>query len=375
MFDISNILWIFLLGVALIFLVISWQIFVRKLGDKGQFWVRVPFMKYLAIEVDRVLGWILVACTDEVWKRIHPECELGEPDCDIAGDGKIKIIRVHKGLRWIGVPWKKRVREWYETETDEKDPNTPPLHSVALDEQVFRYTRSKSEDDEIAIPSLTTSDLIEIYSSLILNMVVYNPIKALYYIRHRKTAILKMIVPVWREVIGAFNFFEYGETVEKDFKALIKAKLLILSPDFRIALGISEKDAAGNEVPITDPKKLVPGKVAHMIFNEWGTLIRHAAVEDIDPVDPEIQKTFEKMIIAVTEALARKQAAEGERDAAKIKGEGYESENAKFKLVMETMQALAAGNNNMVISLPEVSDFLKGFISKVHKPLGGGETK
>lgn len=268
MFDISNVLWLVLFVVALIFLAISWQIFVRKLADKGLFWVRVPFMKYLAIEVDRVLGWILVACTDEVWKRIHPECQAPGVDCNVARDGKIKIIRVHEGLKWIGVPWKNEVKSWYETEKDELDPNTPPLHSAALDEQVFKYTRPINENDAIAVPSMTTSDLIEIYSILILNMVVYNPIKALYYIRHRKTAILNMIVPVWREVIGAFNFFEYGDTLEKDFKAVIKKKLLLLSPDFRIALGISNRDAEGNEVPITDPKNFVPGKVAHMIFNE-----------------------------------------------------------------------------------------------------------
>jgi len=374
MFDIGNVLWLVLFGVVLIFLAISWQIFVRKLADKGLFWVRVPFMKYLAIEVDRVLGWVLVSCTDEVWRRIHPDCEKNDEVCDVAQDGKIKIIRVHEGLKWIGVPWKNQVKDWYETQKDEDDPNVPPLHSVALDEQVFKYSRPIDKNDIIAVPSMTTSDLIEVYSVLILNMVVYNPIKALYYIRHRKTAILNMIVPVWREVIGAFNFFEYGDTLEKDFKAVVKKKLLTLSPDFRIALGISERDSGGNEVPITDPTKFVPGKVAHMIFAEWGTLIRTAAVEDIDPVDPEVQKTFEKMITAVTGALAKKQEAEGDRDAAQIRGEGYKDPDAKFKLVMETIQALAA-SGNMVISLPEVSDSLKGFISKVFQPMGGGETK
>lgn len=370
---ITKVLSALFLVVSIISLVIFWEIFKRKvLADKGRFWVRVPFMKYLAIEVDRVLGWILVACTDEVWQRIHPECKLGDPSCDTAQDGKIKIIRVHKGLKWIGWWWKYKVKEWYETKKDELDPNVQPLHSVALDEQVFKYTRPKSDDDATGIPSLTTADLIEVYTILIINMVVYNPIKALYYIRHRKTAILNMIVPVWREVITSFNFFEYGDALEKDFKSAVKKKLLILSADFRIALGISTRGDDGNEVRTDDPAKLVPGSVAHMIFNEWGTLIRSAAVEDIDPADPEIQKNFEKMIKAVTEAIAEQEKAKGDKEAAKIRGEGYKEPDAKFKLVMETIQALAA-SGNMVISLPEVSDSLKGFMSKVFKSAEEGK--
>lgn len=371
-------------------LVITWEIFKRKiLADKGRFWVRVPFMKYLAIEVDRVLKRVLVACTDEVWRRIHPECtdNKGKVCSDVVYDGRVKLERVHKGLVWIGVPWKYRVKEWYETESDELDPTIQPLHSVGLEEQVLRYSRQsepeKKEDEEsqkkyerseISVPSLQTADLIELFADLMINTVVYNPIKALYYIRHRKTAIFNMILPVWREVVGSFFFFEYGDALEKDFKAVVGKKIVKLSQKFRVVLGISTEDADEKESFITDPAQLVAGTVAHMIFNEWGTLIRYAAVEDADPADPEIKKTFEKMITAVTGALALKQSAEGERDAAIIKGEGYKSDESKFKLAMETIQALAA-SGNLIISLPETSEAIAGFIGGAMKSFHGGEKK
>jgi len=399
--------------ISLAVLVISWEIFKRKvLADKGRFWVRVPFMKYLAIEADRVLTIVLVACTDEVWMRIHPECNFEEwkkahpecsqeewekdhPECsgDVAKIGKIKIIRVHKGLKWIGVPWKYRVREWYETESDELDPTIQPLHSVGLEEQVTRYSRQKSASEEtaekqadvlttekrleISVPSLQTADLIELFADLVVNTVVYDPIKALYYIRHRKTAIFNMILPIWREVVGKFFFFEYGDTLEKDFKTVVGKKIIKLSQKFRVALGISEEEGEGDEAiekPILSTEQFKPGTVAFILFKEWGTLIRYAAVEDADPANPEVKKTFEKMITAVIDALSAKQRAEGERDAAIIKGEGYKSEEARFKLAMETIQALAA-SGNLIISLPETSESIAGFLASAMKSFRGGGSK
>lgn len=368
-------------------LVIGWQYAVRKLADRGWFWVRTPFMKYLAIETDRILQRLLVACSGERWTEIENEYNKTKQDTDPP------LERIEKGLVWIGPPWgeKNKVKEWYETQADELDPNVPPLHSVGLEEKVYEYlpllevpeNASEEERARIAlinatrVPTHQTADAIEAQSTLVVSEIVYNPMKALYNIVHRKTAILNKLLPIWREVVGGFNYFSYGKALETDVQKIIARQIIELSREFRVAIGISilepimnaPADAADcdkfRETRVTKPENLPEGKIAKEIYNRWGTFLTSAEVKDFDAADPAMRKKLEDMLSAVIDAQAALQEALGVKGAEITKSEALkDNPEAQMRLVLETLQGLGE-KGNLILSIPEASEFLRTFAGKL----------
>lgn len=369
--------------IAIVALVISWQVAVRKLSDRGWFWVRVPYMKYLAIETDRVLTRLLVACSGERWDEIEGEYNKTKTPTDPP------LERVTEGLVWIGVPWKKRVKDWYETYADELDPNMPPLHSVGLEEKVYEYLPltnaspdiSEEERERISllnatqVPTHQTADAIEARATLIVSEIVYNPMKALYNIVHRKTSILNKVLPVWREVVGGFNYFTYGQHLETNVQKVISRQIIELSREFRVAIGISimepikgapdkSEEERFKEVRITDPKNLPEGKIAKDIYDRWGTFLTSGEVKDFDAADPVMRTKLEEMLSAVIDAQAALQEALGIKGAEITKSEALKNNpEAQMRLVLETLKGMGE-KGNLILSLPEASGFLSSLLEK-----------
>lgn len=358
---------IFVIVVLFIFIVIAWQNIVRKLADRGLFWVRVPEMTYLAITKDRVVHRILVACPDDVWKLITTcegdECDSHDP----------RIERVSKGLNWIGVPWIYKVYEWYETREDEINPAVSALHSVDLAEQVLRYKSiteiadPENPERQNCVPTYKTADGIEAKSKLTFFTIVHNPVKALFSIRYRKSANLNKILPVWREVVSNFEFFEYSKVLsgEEDVQKMMARKLAEINKDLRVALGISTIEG-DTETRIEDPKNLPVGGIAKAIYKDWGTWVKDVAVEDFDAAEATVETALQQILISATEAIQKKQQALGEK-AAKItvsEGEAQalknlmaaiaSGEEGKLILSLQAFQKMGE-QGNMILSFPEIS--------------------
>lgn len=366
--------------VAGILLVIGWQNLVRMLADRGWFWVRVLEMTYLAITKDRVVHRILVACPDDVWALITT-CQ-GD-DC---GPHDPRIERVVKGLNWIGVPWIYKVYEWYETREDEINPAIPALHSVDLAEQVLRYksiTEISDPNDperQNCVPNYKTADGIEAKSKLTFFTVVHNPVNALFAIRYRKSANLNKILPVWREVVSKFEFFEYAKVLsgEEDVQAMMSRKLEEINRNLRVALGISTI-SNGVEMRVDNPQNLQAGSIAKSIYKDWGTWVKDVAVEDFDAAESSVEKALEQILVSATEAVRKKQEALGEK-AARIsisEGEAQALENlmvairsgdeGKLIMTLQTFQKMGEQGNLMVFSLPEISRLAESLFTTLGK--------
>ena len=362
-----------------IFIFIAWQNIVRNFADRGWFWVRVPEMTYLAITKDRVVHRILVACPDDVWTLITTcegdECDSHDP----------RIERVSKGLNWIGVPWIYKVYEWYETREDEINPAVSALHSVDLAEQVLRYksiteiSDPENPERQNCVPNYKTADGIEAKSKLTFFTVVHNPVKALFSIRYRKSANLNKILPVWREVVSNFEFFEYSKVLsgEEEVQAMMARKLAEINKNLRLALGIS-KIVRGLETRISDPKNLHRGTIASRIYKDWGTWIKDVAVEDFDAAEANIENALEQILISATGAIKKKQDALGEK-AAKItvsEGEAQalknlmaaigSGEEGRLILSLQAFQKMGE-QGNMIFSFPEISRLAESIFASFGK--------
>jgi hypothetical protein len=350
-----------------IFIIIAWQNIVRNFADRGWFWVRVPEMTYLAITKDRVVHRILVACPEDVWNLIK-NCEG-----DTCGPDDPRIERVYKGLIWIGPPWIYKVYEWYETREDEINPAVPALHSVDLAEQVLSYKSITEIPDpenpecQNSVPNYKTADGIEAKSKLTFFTVVHDPVKALFAIRYRKSANLNKILPVWREVVSAFEFFEYDKVLsgEEDVQKMMARKLAEINKNLRLALGTSII-VSNLEVRISDPKNLPLGSIAAMIYKDWGTWVKDVAVEDFDAAEEKVETALQQILISATEAIQKKQQALGDK-AAKItvsEGEAQSLKNlmaaigsgdeGRLILSLQTFQKMGE-QGNMIFSFPEIS--------------------
>jgi hypothetical protein len=322
----------FLLGLIItILIVFGWQNMVRALAKRGQIWVLVPEMTALAIMRDRALDFILVICSDKVWNEIKLCCDIknenernpqsalsrwfGFGRTEIEGN---KIIRLRKGLYFIGVPWIYQVYEWFLTESD-KLAAKKALHSLTLSIMNIVYEPQKI-DPLNGVINLLTADGVEVQAKITYYLTIRHPEKSLFNIEHIKTFIRDLIIPAWRGVLSEFQFFTYKEIAAADSKEnyLISA-MQTLNEKLKHALGIPEKKETREN--FEELVKSFEG-VAKILYNEGGIITEDITLSEFEPVREEVAKALENILIAKTEAQAAIQTATGQKEVDRLDGEG-----------------------------------------------------
>lgn len=331
-----------------VIIIFGWQNVVRELAKRGRIWVLVPEMTALAIMRDRAVDFILVICSDKVWEELKiccgivdseeerkikdPENKLNlqlsrQPQSALARlfgfrpsqIGGNKIIRLRKGLYFIGMPWIYRVYEWFLTETDKLSAKKA-LHSLTL--AILNIVYEPEEiDPKNGVINLLTADGVEVKARLTFYGTVRNPEKALFNIEHIKTFIRDLIIPAWRNVLSEFQFFQYMEKADSAEKYLIAA-MEILNNKLRKDLGIHEtKKAREDKEKFRDLIGSFTG-VAKRLYDEGGIIAEDLTLSEFQPATGEVAKALENILIAKTEAEAAVQRADGQKQVDKLDGEG-----------------------------------------------------
>lgn len=302
-----------LLIIALIVLIkFSVEIFVRKLGDIGKFFVRIAENTALSIMFDRRLDIMLIAVPGEEMERWKEFCAKKNK---AAGYEKFILLKKSGGLYYIGVPWKHKVYEWWETEKD-KEQGIKVLHSVDLAETIISYPSADPGvkiNDPDGVPNYESADPVEVTSSLVVYFVIRDPEKALFSVRYRKEAMKKQIFPVWRATLSMMSFYEYTSSNSKETtgeKEVARAKgeiLQLANQKLRASLGLLvEKEGV-----LVKPEKYDSSIVA-MFENDWGMWIRDVVVTDLEEKGTTIRDALAKRLEAKATALALVEKTAGE---------------------------------------------------------------
>lgn len=325
------------------------------LGNLGDPYVRVPQNTALAILKHKKLIKIIFAVPQEKlkeYKKRFPNNK--EEDVEY-----VFISGAGGGLYWTGPSFLGyEVYEWYETPEDERD-GINALHSIDLAEQVIKYlpadTKKKKEGEKIVpvegsefditygVPAFKSADNVEIRTSLAIFFVVKDPEKALFNIRYRKKAIREQIFPLWRDVIGRFSFFLYGET---EFKKEGKETLPQINTNIRTESSGALRDAFGL---FEQEKERNSEDIATKLFEkEWGMWVRDITVGELEAADPEIEQALTEQMKAHTNKLAAIETASGQKRVFELEGAGKEElircivkgfSNSGDKITSEGIQA------------------------------------
>lgn len=296
-------------AIIIVAIAIALEIAIRKLANIGMFWVRIPEMTGLAITRDRVYDKVYVACSTEVWDEIVMCCN---PD-DV---GK-NIIRVKKGLKYIGRPWVYGVYEWHMTKTDQENARVKPLHSLPLSILTIEYD-PENIDSLNGTPNLKTADGVDVRAKLIAYVVIRNPWKALFNVEHIKTFLRGQIMAQWRETLSGFQFFQYitKETAKEEI--YLRAQMKKLNDDLRKKIGVIREEE--KRCFFQNPKKLEG--IQKFIFDEGGMIITDITLDEFEAADPAVETALEQLLIGKAEAQKVIQNATGTREALKLEGEG-----------------------------------------------------
>ena len=286
------------------------QILIRLMANKGIFFVRVPEMTALAIMKDRILHKIFVACSDQVWKEIT--------DCPSDKTPLTKLIRLRKGLKYIGPPWIYTVYEWYFTRKDQDAASVKPLHSLSLSVLNIQY-EPESVDKENGTPNLKTGDGVEVAAKLVAYIVIRDPEKALFNIDHIKTFIRGQIMAEWRDVTAEFQFFQYLEAKEGETAEIyLRGAMEELNTKLRDKIGITPFDEKKNICEIAQTS----GKVEKILCDSGGIVLLDIALVEFEAADPEVEKALEEMLKGKAAAQKLIQVAMGEKRSKILQGQG-----------------------------------------------------
>lgn len=332
---------------------VKFPMLIIALGNIGDCWVRIPQNTDLAILKHKTLINILHARNS------------------------------NSGLKWIGPSFLGyEVYEWFETEEDEKD-GVNALHSIDLAEQVIKYLPAEPQkikegdkiiaitdskiDSTYGVPSFKSADNIEIRTSLSIFFIVRDSEKALFNLRYRKKAIREQIFPLWRDVIGEFSFFDYGD------------ESLQTNPNIRTESNDALRKKIGIDTEERDPKCLAQ----KLFLNEWGMWIRDVTVGELEASDPAIEQALGAQMIARTKALAEIESAKGRKTAFELDGAGKEfyissivkAFSVDGKKTSEAIQATnkwrqleamenMPGEGKYVIQWPEATSGLENILKK-----------
>lgn len=332
-------------AVSLAILWITFDILIRKLADIGSFLMRVLEMTGLAITRDRIFFKVYIACNERVWEEIKKCCD--------PNDIGTKIIRVNKGLHYIGRPWVYQVYEWYMTLTDKEDTKVKPLHSLPLSVLTIEYG-PEDKDPTNGTPNLKTADGVDVRAKLIVYIIIRNPWKALFNVEHIKTFLRGQIMAKWRETLAGFQFFEYSTKEDKIEKEIyLRTQMEHVNEGLRERIGISkEKDA---RFIFQDPKDLTG--VRKFIFDEGGIIIEDITIAEFEAADPAIEKALEQLLIGKADAQRIIQDAKGKMESKKLIAQGdknYIEEvakaieaNGESAIFLQTLDTIKSATENI----------------------------
>ncbi len=332
-----------LAGAYFVFWIFTWSYVYRYLADRGWLWLRVPEMKAAFVEKDRGLYRIFVNVSGELQKHYR---QLAAFKNHLAGYERMTVLHPQKQIVWIGLPWVSRLKTpWYEHRKDRDNPEKDPIRFLDLKERVYEYNGGEGE----VIPDVDSADPIQIRARLVVSMRIFDPEKSLYSVEFFKQAVQNEIAARWRKAISDLSYFQ----IQPGTAELVDVNKLEINPGIQkqvhekfctkiLKISRMENDEENNYIPSASFNEVTGNLIysgdfpenspAYDILHNWGVLILHLEVRDLDPADPDLRKEIEKKSMSRAIAAAALKEAEG-KAAARIKeGEGervYKEEVAK----------------------------------------------